>query len=360
LRLDAMQALFDASDEHIITAVTRAAYEAAPGRGVLIVGESEPQRANLLRRSQDGGRGIQAVWADDFHHSAMVAMTGRNEAYYSDHVGSPQELVSAAKYGYLFQGQYYGWQKKGRGTPAFDIPIDRFVNYLQNHDQIANSGRGERFHRLTSPGRARAMTALLLLLPTTPLLFQGQEFWASTPFRYFADHDPALADGIRKGRAAFVAQFPSLATEAAQARLPDPCSEETFLACKLDWSERERNEAALRLHRDLLTLRRKDPTFSAQRSRDIDGAVIGPEAFLLRFFGEEGDDRLLVVNLGRDLRLASMAEPLLAPPAGKNWRLLWSSEHPDYGGAGVSTELEWRWKVQGHAATVMRPERADA
>jgi maltooligosyltrehalose trehalohydrolase len=360
LRLDATQALFDASQEHIITATTRAAGEAAPGRSVVILGESEPQHANLLRTPENGGCGIHAMWADDFHHSAMVAMTGRNEAYYSDHFGSPQEFVSAAKYGYLFQGQYYGWQKKGRGTPALDITIERFVNYLQNHDQIANSGRGERFHRLTSPGRARAMTALLLLLPATPLLFQGQEFWASTPFRYFADHEPELAEGIRKGRAQFAAQFPSLATDTMQARLPDPCSEQTFLACKLDWSERERNEAAVRLHWDLLALRRNDPVFSAQRSHALDGAVIGPEAFLLRFFGEDGDDRLLVVNLGLDLRLASMAEPLLAPPAGREWRLLWSSEHPDYGGAGVSAELKGRWKVQGHAATVMTPKLANA
>jgi maltooligosyltrehalose trehalohydrolase len=144
-----------------------------------------------------------------------------------------------------------------------------------------------------------------------------------------------------------------------QARLPDPGASDTFEACKLDWSERERNGAAVRLHRDLLKLRREDPVFAAQRSGALDGAVIGPEAFLLRFFGEAGDDRLLVVNLGLDLRLASMAEPLLAPPADRLWRLAWSSEHPDYGGSGVAVETGGRWRIQGHAAMIMKAEPAE-
>ena len=359
LRLDATQALFDSSESHIVTEIVQACRRAAGRREVLVIGENEPQRAGVMRPPEAGGYGVDALWADDFHHSAMVAMTGRSEAYYSDHAASPQEFVSAAKYGYLFQGQYYTWQEKGRGTPAFDIPAERFINYLQNHDQIANSGRGLRFHQQTSPGRARAMTALLLLMPTTPLLFQGQEFWASSPWHYFADHKAEIAESIRKGRAEFVSQFPSLAGEAMQRALVDPASEETFRAAKLDWSERERNQGALQLHRDLLRLRREDPVFASQDSHILDGAVLGPEAFLLRFFGQNGDDRLLIVNLGRDLPLASMAEPLLAPPAGAAWALAWSSEHPDYGGSGTSIETTGRWRIQGHAAMVMRPEPID-
>jgi maltooligosyltrehalose trehalohydrolase len=358
LRLDATQALFDSSERHIITEIADACRHAASGRAVLILGENEPQHASLVRPAPEGC-GLDAVWADDFHHSAMVAVTGRNEAYYSDHAGSPQEFVSAAKYGYLFQGQHYVWQGKSRGTPALDVPPERFVNYLQNHDQIANSGRGSRFHQLASPGRARAVTALLLLLPTTPLLFQGQEFWASSPWHYFADHEPELAASIRKGRAEFVAQFTSLGSEAMQATLIDPTAEETFRAAKLDWSERERNRPALRLHGDLLKLRREDPVLAAQAAGRLDGAVIGPETFLLRWFGEGGDDRLLIVNLGLDLTLASMAEPLLAPPVGRAWTLLWSSEHPDYGGSGIAVDTRARWRVQGHAATVMRAEPAN-
>jgi maltooligosyltrehalose trehalohydrolase len=109
-----------------------------------------------------------------------------------------------------------------------------------------------------------------------------------------------------------------------------------------------------------LRLRRKDPVFAAQDSNALDGAVLGPEAFLLRFFGAEGDDRLLVVNLGPDLSLASMAEPLLAPPEGRQWQPIWSSEHPDYGGSGIAVDISARWRVQGHSAMVLAPSAGTA
>ena len=111
----------------------------------------------------------------------MVALTGRREAYYSDTLGTASEFIAAAKYGYLFQGQHYGWQRHPRGTPGLDLPPAHFVAYLQNHDQVANSVRGKRMHHMGSPGRVRALTALLLLMPATPMLFQGQEFAASAP-----------------------------------------------------------------------------------------------------------------------------------------------------------------------------------
>jgi len=118
LRLDATQQIFDASADHILAAVGRRVREAARGRATIIVGENEPQQAKLAAPLAQGGYGLDGLWNDDFHHSAIVAMTGRNEAYYTDYRGSPQEFVSAAKYGFLFQGQRYKWQKQRRGTPA--------------------------------------------------------------------------------------------------------------------------------------------------------------------------------------------------------------------------------------------------
>ncbi|MGC8495009.1 MAG: hypothetical protein ACP5SH_25085 [Syntrophobacteraceae bacterium] len=111
-------------------------------------------------------------------------MTGRNEAYYTDYLGKPQEFISMAKYGYLYQGQRYTWQKKRRGTPGLRLAPAKFVTYIQNHDQIANSSSGERAQFMTSPGRLKAMTALMLLGPGTPMLFQGQEFASSSPFHF--------------------------------------------------------------------------------------------------------------------------------------------------------------------------------
>jgi len=209
------------------------------------------------------------------------------------------------------------------------------VTFLQNHDQIANSGLGLRCHALTSPGLLRALTALLLLGPGTPMLFQGQEFAASSPFFYFADFAGDLARLTAEGRATSLSQFPSLAQPEMQAWLVDPAALETFLRSKLDLTERQRHAGMYALHRDLLRLRREEPVFRAQRRGGLDGAVLAPEALVLRFFGTHHDDRLLVVNLGRDLHLTPAPEPLLAPPAGQRWQTQWSSEDPRYGGVGT-------------------------
>src|SRR6266850_257550 len=152
LRLDATQQIFDDSPENIVTVIGRAARDAAGRRPVVLVAENEPQDTRLVRPIDEDGYGLDALWNDDFHHSAMVALTGHGEAYYSDTRGQPQELISAAKYGYLFQGQHYEWQRDRRGTPAWGLAPAAFVTFLQNHDQVANSARGLRGHRLTSPG----------------------------------------------------------------------------------------------------------------------------------------------------------------------------------------------------------------
>jgi maltooligosyltrehalose trehalohydrolase len=322
-----------------------------------VVAENEEQNTRIARPSGEGGYGVDALWNDDFHHSAVVALTGHNEAYYTDYLGKPQEFVSAAKYGYLYQGQRYKWQRKRRGTPAWGLGPAQFVTFIENHDQLANTGRGQRLHTMTSPGRLRAMTALLLLGPGTPMLFQGQEFAASAPFHFFAAHEPDLGAKVREGRAEFLSQFRSIARPEMRALLPDPGSRSTFAACKLDFSERQSHAPVYRLHRSLLRLRREDPVFRAQRPGGLDGAVLAEEAFVLRYFGGEAGDRLLLVNLGRDLHLDPAPEPLLAPPAGKRWTVLWSSEDPLYGGGGTyPPDTEDNWRVPGQAALVLAPE----
>jgi maltooligosyltrehalose trehalohydrolase len=357
LRLDATQQIFDASPENILLALGRRVREAARGRATLIVAENEPQHTRLVRPPERGGYGLDALWNDDFHHSATVVLSGHNEAYYSDYLGEPQEFVSAVKWGYLYQGQRYKWHKKRRGTPALDLPPAHFVTFLQNHDQVANSGLGLRCHQLSSPGRYRAMTALFLLAPGTPMLFQGQEFAASSPFLFFADHNPELAALVRRGRAQFLSQFPSVGLPESQARLADPAAPETFQRCKLDLSERQRHAPLYEMHRDLLRLRREDPVFSAQRPRGVDGAVLGPQAFVLRFFAEDGADRLLVVNFGRDLHRDPAPEPLLAPPEGQSWALRWTSDDQRYGGGGTpALETEANWRIPGETAVVLVPE----
>jgi maltooligosyltrehalose trehalohydrolase len=356
LRLDATQQIFDASPENIMTRLDRSMREAAGGRKIVIVAENEEQVSKLARPVEQGGYGLDGLWNDDFHHSAVVAATGRKQAYYTDYQGKPQELLSAVKYGYLFQGQRYKWQAKRRGTPTRGLRPSQFITYIQNHDQIANSGDGARLDRLTTPGRLRALTALLLLGPGTPMLFQGQEFAASSPFLFFADHEERLRELVHHGRAGFLAQFPALATPEARACLSNPGAPATFERSKLDLTERQKHAETYLLHKDLLRLRREDPVFRAQRDSALDGAVLASEAFVLRYFGKDGDDRLLLVNLGRDLLLNPAPEPLLAPPQDRLWDVLWSSEDPRYGGCGTAPpDGPDNWRIPGHAAVAMIP-----
>ena len=363
LRFDATQNIYDdeRAGPHILAEIAAAARAAAGARSVYLVAENEPQEVRAVRSPQDGGFGLDALWNDDFHHAARVALTGRSDGYYTDYRGRPQEFVSAAKHGYLYQGQRYSERGEGRGTPTLGLRPQNFIGYLQNHDQIANSATAERAHQLSSPGSFRAMTALLLLGPWTPMLFQGQEFGASAPFHFFADHEPALAELVQKGRIASLLQFPNMADPAAQAGLAPPHALETFRRCKLDLSERERHAPTYRLHQDLLAVRRESELIRCARSGAVDGAVLGDEAFLLRYLGPGAGDRLLIVNLGANLRLDVAPEPLLAPPEGAQWRLRWHSENPAYGGAGVASfSADEAWRLPARCAMLLAPERADA
>ena len=360
-RFDATQNIYDDSPNHVLGQITRRARGAASGRSIYLVAENEPQETRVVRPLDQGGFGMDALWNDDFHHSAGASLTGHNEAYYSDYLAHPQELISAVKWGYLFQGQHSTWQKKRRGTPALDLPPTAFVNFIENHDQLANLVHGRRTHEVAASGRLRAITTLMLLAPQTPMLFQGQEFAASAIFSYFADHAPDLANLVRKGRIEFLSQFPSAAGPDAVQCVPDPSDLATFQKCKLDWSERERNHQMWDLHKDLLKLRREDPVFRDIRPRAVDGAVIGVEALALRFFGLAGDDRLLLVNLGRDLKLQPAPEPLLAPPFQMEWSVLWSTETPCYGGCGaIAPETQLGLQVPGQAAIILRPDQRRA
>lgn len=353
LRLDATQQIFDSSPRHILAEISARVRQAAHGRQTLIVAENEVQDVKLVRPIEEGGYGLDGLWNDDFHHTAHVALSGHNPAYYSDYRGTPQELLSAVKRGFLYQGQCSQWQKKRRGTPTVGIDPAKFVTFLENHDQVSNSGRGRHCAQLTSPGRLRALTALTLLGPGTPMLFQGQEFAASTPFVYFADHKPELAKLVAKGRAQFLSQFPGLAEPDMVSLLADPGAAATFERCKLDFSEREKHADIVALHRDLLALRRQDAVFRQPQPGGVDGAVLGQAAFIVRFFGADRDDRLLVINLGADYRFAPAPEPLLAPPAEKVWQVVWSSEAPHYGGEGTPLEFEESWFIPGEAAVVL-------
>lgn len=358
LRLDAVHALHDAGPRHVLAELSQAARQAAGTRSIIVIAECEAQWVHSIQPIDQGGWGLDGVWSEDFHHAALVAATGRREGYYTDYRGTPQELLSCMKRSFLFQGQRHQWQGEPRGTVVGQEPAAGFVFFLQNHDQVANQLHGDRLHEKTSSGLLRVLTAVLLLSPQTPLLFMGQEFAASSPFLFFADFPPGeLAQAIHRGRRAFLAQFPSVASVEAQAAVPDPCNPALFTRSQLDLTERDRHRQSYALHRDLLWMRREDPVIAQQDRHRLDGAVIGPDAFVVRYVGPEGDDRLLLVNLGQDYEYRPAPEPLLAPPVKRTWSLCWTSDELRYGGPGVIDPLsEEGWRLPAESAQLYRTE----
>ena len=357
LRLDATQDIHDAGPEHVLAELSRRARAASP-RPIVLIAESEPQDIRLVTPVEHGGFGLDALWGDDYHHAARVALTGRREAYYTDYRGAAQEFVSAVKRGILYQGQRYVWQSQPRGSVVAGEPAHAFVFYLQNHDQVANALHGDRIHAMADPARYRALMALTLLAPETPMLFMGQEFGAGSPFLFFADHHSRLAPLIHRGRKEFLSQFPSYASPEAQDALLDPSQESAFVRSKLDGDARGRHGGLYRFHQDLLRLRREDPVIAAQDRRRLDGAVLSRDAFILRYFGHDGDDRLLAINLGADLDYSPAPEPLLAPVVAGRWILVWSSDHPDYGGPGIINPCtEQGWRIPAATATLFRTSK---
>jgi maltooligosyltrehalose trehalohydrolase len=201
------------------------------------------------------------------------------------------------------------------------------------------------------------MSAFFILAPGTPMLFQGQEFASSKPFYYFADHTD-LGDLVRNGRREFLYQWRSIATTQLDAFLVDPCAESTFIASKLDSSEREQHARTYALYEDLIRLRRNDPVLHAPAARTVDGAVLSGAAFALRYFSAEHGDRLLVVNLGRDINFNPAPEPLLAPPENRRWSVAFSTENPKYGGWGTAPpESDANWCFPAESAILFTPRR---
>ncbi|HEY8210870.1 MAG TPA: alpha-amylase family glycosyl hydrolase [Myxococcaceae bacterium] len=363
LRIDATQDLRDDSRRHVLAELCARARQVSGHRRLWMVAENEPQDLAVVTQESRGGMGCDAVWVDDFHHSAKVAVAGGSEGYCQDYLGTSNELLACALRNSLYQGQWYAWQRKRRGTPLWKAPPERAVFFLQNHDQVANGLGGRRLHHVAGERRARALTVYLLLLPQTPMLFMGQEFFASSPFDFFADHGGSLAEAVRRGRAIFLSQFPTARRAIENEGYVPSAGEEAFLRSRLDLGERERNGGALALHRELLKLRREDPVFSGR----MDGAALGPQALALRFSVETeaeaaGQDRLVLLNLGPTLRLDPCPEPLLALPAGRRWRLLLSSEEARFGGLGASfpTGEEPPFLVPGQAAVVLASEEVSS
>lgn len=264
LRLDAVHAIRDDSPLHLLEqlAVEVDALSAQLGRTLLVIAENDTNDPRLVRSREAGGYGLDAAWADEWHHAVHRALTGEVSGYYAD-VEDPQSLPKALRQAWVSDGTWSPSRRRHHGRPPAGLAPSRFVVSTQNHDQIGNRACGERLSQLVSEGRLHVAAALLLTSPFTPMLFQGEEWGARTPFQYFTDHqDPALAEAVRVGRRAEFAAF-GWPPEA----VPDPQDPATFERSRLDWTELQqpRHQQLLSWHRELIRLRRQLPALTDPR-----------------------------------------------------------------------------------------------
>ena len=277
LRLDAVHAIRDDSEAHIVCEIGQALRD-GPGRErqVHLVLENDANQARWLERdARRVPRCATAQWNDDFHHAAHVLASGEADGYYADYIDAKGSALDgfgrALAEGFVYQGQPSSFREGAqRGEPSAHLPPEAFVAFLQNHDQIGNRAFGERLHAFADPRRVTAAYACLLLSPQVPMLFMGEEFAASTPFLFFCDFGPELAQAVTQGRRDEFRRFAAFADEGARERIPDPNEESTFGACKLLWNEREQapHSERLALTRELLAVRHRQlvPRIEAVRS----------------------------------------------------------------------------------------------
>ena len=271
LRLDATHWLLDDSAPHFVAELATRVREAVTGRTVLLVAEDDRNLATIVSDRHEGGWGMDAVWADDFHHHVRRRSAGDRDGYYQDYSGSIADLAATLRQGWFYCGQYSEYSAAPRGTSPADVPLQRMLFCLQNHDQIGNRPFGHRLHHQIDPALFRALSALLLFAPQTPLLFMGQEWAASTPFLYFTDHNPELGRLVTEGRRREFSRFQAFADEEMRARIPDPQAVSTFEASRLNWSERvlAPHTGTLELYRALLHLRRTERAMEAGTRFDV-------------------------------------------------------------------------------------------
>jgi maltooligosyltrehalose trehalohydrolase len=329
-RLDATHAIIDASEPHMLAELAAL----VQARGGYMIAEDDRNEARLITDRAQGGYGFDAVWADDFHHIVEVGLIEAS-VYRRDFEGDLAELEKALQQGWLYTGQFSKRRGKPKGTPAGNLPPERFVFCISNHDQIGNRALGERLNHLVSPAAYRAASALLLLTPHTPLLFMGQEWGASTPFQYFTDHDEELGRAIEQGRRAEFRE--AFASSRERGEVPPCQAESTFLRSKLNWPELDRREHAqiLALYRELIRLRREQPARRpASRGLVRDVALAG-KTLALRAPAQDGDWLVLCDLNGEGTASLSDEFCALEPPF-RDWQRVLSTNGELFGGSGAT------------------------
>ena len=307
LRFDAVHEIVDDSRPPILEELAETVRKSVtPGRHVHLVLENDDNAARLLTRQPDSApRWYTAQWNDDFHHVAHVIATGESSGYYADYTKAPiRRLGRALVEGFVYQGERSAYRDRDRGQPSTGLPPTAFVDFIQNHDQIGNRAFGERLTILAPVGAVKALSAILLMAPSVPLLFMGEEWGATEPFCFFADFQGALADAVRNGRRNEFARFADFADPAARERIPDPISPATRERSMLDWAKRTQpvHAAWFEQTKALLAVRHAEivPRLRRLNGGNANAELIAPACLTVRWRFTDGAGLHLIANLGKD------------------------------------------------------------
>ena len=337
LRLDAVHAIFDLSARPFLAAVRNAAEVVAgrTGRTKLVIAESDLNDPRIVQPREVGGLGLDAQWADDFHHAVHAVLTRERQGYYAD-FGEVRHVADVLRSPFLNAGEYSRSRRRKHGAPATGLAPDQFVACVQNHDQVGNRARGDRLSTLVSPAQLRLSACLMLLSPCTPLLFMGEEYGETRPFPFFCSFDDAgLVAAVREGRAREFAEF------AWQGEVPDPQAPGTFASAKLAWSWPEGSFGARlrQLYRDLLALRRERAPLRERKLTDV-RLTSDPEFGPIVWWNFAQDNQQLRI-------LANLCDEPQTYPRGVAETLVLSSEEERYSGSGIleGTLQPWECRV---------------
>jgi maltooligosyltrehalose trehalohydrolase len=323
-RLDATHAIVDTSPRHLLAEIAEVVH-GRPERHAVVIAEDHRNLVEQIRPAERGGMGLDGVWADDFHHALRTYLTGEREAYYANYTGRLEDVAATIEQGFLFQGQPRPATGDLRGTKVTDEPARAFVFCSENHDQVGNRALGERLAHLIDREHYLVASAVLLFVPETVLLFQGQEFAASSPFQFFTEFNPELGRLVTEGRRKEFAGFAAFADSARRERIPDPQAESTFQRSVLNWADRETNAEVLDLYRTLLHLRRDDPVLRHQ-DRALTRARAQTDDVLAIRRWHNGAERLLLANFGDGATSGSDGDmQALGVAAGSRWDMVYAT-----------------------------------
>lgn len=340
LRLDAVHAILDHSPRPFLLELGEAVHEQAKrlSRPIYLIPESDANDARLVRSTDLGGYGLDAQWNDDFHHSLRALLTGEKSGYYQD-FGRLQQLAKAFREGFVYSGDYSPFRQRRHGSSSRDIPAERFVVFAQNHDQVGNRMVGERLSQLVSFEALKLAAAAVILSPFIPLLFMGEEYGETAPFQYFISHsDAELVAAVRRGRKE---EFSALEW---QGDMPDPQAEEIFLRSRLNHGLKQqgRHQLLCELYRELIRLRASHPALTRLSKQTMEVIGCEKDQVLLVRRWKEGQEALIIFNLGRKEALVSL--PI---PRGEWQKLLDSAdERWQGGGATVPQALSSEGEVR--------------